>query len=486
MNSTKPHVVVIPYPSQGHINPLLQFAKRLASKGIKATFATTKHTISSIYSLQNVAVEPLSDGFDDGVYPEAGSEDFFLNSFKLNGSNSLARLIENHLNTAFPVTCVVYDAFLPWALDVAKDYGLFGAAFFTNSAAVCSIFCCVSRGLIELPFKPDAVQCALPKMPLFKGDDLPTFLRKPESYPAYLAMKLSQFSNLDLADWMFCNSFEDLELEVIEGITEKWPAKLIGPMVPSSYLDGRIDRDIGYGASLWKPLSEKCKEWLKNKPRKSVIYISFGSMVSLTREQTEEIACALKESNYYFLWVVRESQFSKLPKGFQEEVSMTERGMIVTWCNQLEVLAHEATACFVTHCGWNSTLEGLSLGVPMVGVPQWSDQLPDAKFIEEVWGVGVWAKEDDKGVVRRENLRRCLKEVMEGKRSEEIRENASKWRELSKKAVSHGGSSDNHINDFVQHLRCTSSSSVMGDDHHVPQREHEYPFLDKAGLITVK
>ncbi|KNA08530.1 hypothetical protein SOVF_161400 [Spinacia oleracea] len=455
-----PHVVVIPYPSQGHINPLLQFAKRLASKGIKATLATTKQTLSSISTLHNIAVEPLSDGFEDGGKPEAGAEDVFLNSFKSNGSKSLVGLIEKYRNTSFPVTCVVYDAFLPWALDVAKDYGLLGAAFFTNSATVCSIFCCVDRGLIELPIKPDAVGCALPKMPLFKGNDLPSFLKKPESYPAYLAMKLSQFSNVDLADWMFCNSFEDLELEVIEGVTEKWPAKLIGPMVPSSYLDGRIEGDNGYGASLWKPLSEKCKEWLQNKPRKSVIYISFGSMVSLTQEQAEEIAYALKESNYYFLWVVRESQFNKLPKGFQEEVSRTQRGMIVTWCNQLEVLAHEATACFVTHCGWNSTLEGLSLGVPMVGVPQWSDQLPDAKFIEEVWEVGVWAKEDDRGVVRRENLRECLKEIMEGKRSEEIRENASKWRELSKKAVSHGGSSDINIEDFVQHLRCTSSTTT--------------------------
>ncbi|KMS97341.1 hypothetical protein BVRB_6g155860 [Beta vulgaris subsp. vulgaris] len=453
------HVVVVPYPSQGHINPLLQFAKRLASKGMKATLATTKNTISSISYLQNVAVEPISDGYDDGVHPQAGSEDVFLNSFKSNGSKTLARLIDSYQNSSAPVTCVVYDAFLPWALDVAKEYGLLGAAFFTNSASVCAIFACVSRGLINLPLEPDQVKCALPKMPLFKGNDLPTFLRKPESYPAYLAMKLSQFTNLHLADYVFCNSFQDLESEVIEGVTDKWPAKLIGPMVPSAYLDGRIEGDIGYGSSLWKPLSEKCKEWLQSKPTKSVIYISFGSMVSLTQEQMEEIALALKESNYYFLWVVRESQISKLPKEFQAEISTTDKGMIVTWCNQLEILAHEATACFVTHCGWNSTLEGLSLGIPMIGIPQWSDQLPDAKFIEEVWGVGVWPKEDEKGMIRKENLRDCFKEIMEGKRSRERRENAMKWRELSKKAVNYGGSSDNHVEDFVQHLRCTSCAS---------------------------
>ncbi|KAK9675702.1 hypothetical protein RND81_11G024700 [Saponaria officinalis] len=448
-----PHVVVVPYPSQGHINPLLQFAKRLASKGIKATLATTKYTISSISSIKNVTVESISDGFDEHGFSQAGSEEVFLNSFKVNGSKSLSQIIEKHQNAPFPVTCVVYDAFLPWALDVAKKYGLYGAAFFTNSATVCSIFASVDRGLIGLPLNdPEEVVKALTKMPKFKANELPSFLKKPESYPAYLAMKLSQYSNLGLADWAFCNSFEDLELEVIEGV-QGWDAKMIGPMVPSSYLDGGIEGDIDYGASLWKPLSGQCKEWLQTKPTKSIIYISFGSMVSLTQEQMGEIAWGLIESNYNFLWVIRESQYSKLPQGFLEELGKSKRGMIVTWCNQLEVLSHEATACFMTHCGWNSTLEGLSLGVPMVGVPQWSDQLPDAKFIEEVWGVGVRANEDDKGVVTREEFQRCLKVIMEGKRSVEIRENANKWRELSKKAVSKGGSSDNHIEDFVQHLK---------------------------------
>ena len=124
----------------------------------------------------------------------------------------------------------------------------------------------------------------------------------------------------------------------------------------------------------------------------------------------------------------------------------------MTWCNQLEMLAHEAIGCFVSHCGWNSTLEGLSLGVPMVGVPQWTDQHTDAKFVEEIWEVGVRAKEDELGIVRRGELLMCLKEVMVGKRSEEIKRNASKWRRLAKEAISEGGSSDQCINQFVEQL----------------------------------
>lgn len=280
--------------------------------------------------------------------------------------------------------------------------------------------------------------------------DLPTFLRRPESYPAYLAMKLDQYSNLDKADWIFDNTFQVLEEKEAKGVSELWPAKLIGPMVPSAYLDERIKGDRGYGSSLWKPLSEECNEWLETKRSQSVVYISFGSMVSLQDEEMQEIAWGLKESNLHFLWVVRESEMKKLPQSFLD--SIQERGKLVTWCNQLEILAHQAIGCFVTHCGWNSTLEGLSLGVPMIGVPKWTDQLPDAKYIDEIWKVGVRAKEDEEGIVRRGELVKCLKEVMEGKRSKEIKKNASKWKELAKKAVSEGGSSDENINKFVEHL----------------------------------
>lgn len=238
-------------------------------------------------------------------------------------------------------------------------------------------------------------------------------------------------------------------------MSELWPVKMIGPMVPSAYLDGRIEDDRGYGASLWKPLGDECMEWLEEKPCQSVAYVSFGSMVSLSAEQMEEMAWGLKDSDVNFIWVVRGSELDKLPNGFIE--STREKGLMVTWCNQLEMLAHRAIGCFVTHCGWNSTLEGLSLGVPMVGVPKWADQLTDAKFIEGVWRVGVRAKEDEKGIVRREELIACLKQVIvkSGGSSVEMimRRNAREWRGLAKEAMSEGGSSDKSIAQFVEHLK---------------------------------
>ncbi|KAK7307196.1 hypothetical protein VNO77_40028 [Canavalia gladiata] len=445
------HVLVLPYPAQGHINPLVQFAKRLASKGVKATVVTTHYTVNSI-TAPNISVEPISDGFDEAGFAQTNNNvDLFLTSFRINGSRTLSQLVEKYQQTTTPVTCIVYDSFFPWVLVVAKQRGIFGAAFFTNSAAVCNIFCRIHHGLIHLPVNMEDLPLVVPGIPPLNSRDLPTFVRFPQSYPAYLAMKLSQFSNLSKADWKFINTFEAIESEVVvKGLTEVFPATLIGPMVPSAYLDGRIKGDKGYGASLWKPLSEECSKWLEAKEPKSVVYMSFGSMVSLTAEQMEEVAWGLKESGVSFLWVLRESEQSKLPNGYRDLVK--DKGLIVTWCNQLELLAHQATGCFVTHCGWNSTLETLSLGVPVVCLPQWTDQLPDAKYLEEIWKVGVWPKEDEKGVVRKQEFVKSLKIVMEGERSQEIRNNAAKWKKLAKEAVDEGGNSDKHINDFVTYL----------------------------------
>ncbi|XP_065860967.1 UDP-glycosyltransferase 74B1-like [Euphorbia lathyris] len=451
----KAHVLVVPYPSQGHINPLLQFAKRLLSKGVKATLATTHYTVKSIY-VPNVAVEPISDGFDETGFAQAKDVALYLNSFKVNGSATLSRLVRAFEESGFRVNCIVYDSFLPWALDVAKEHGVYGAPFFTNSAAVCSIFCRLHHGLLRCPVELGDQALCLPGLPPLYGSDLPTFLRVPDSYPAYLAMKLNQFRNLEMADWVFANTFQDLESKETGGVHELWPAKFIGPMIPSAYLGlgDPIEGDKGYGASLWKPLGEECVKWLETKQPQSVVYISFGSMVSLTVKQMEQIAWGLKETNLNFFWVVRESEMCKLPTGFID--STKDKGMIVTWCNQLELLAHQALGCFVTHCGWNSTLEALSLGVPMVCVPQWTDQLPNAKYIEDVWMVGVRAKEDEKGLVVKEEIVRCLKEVMEGKKSQQIKKNAKIWKQKARETVAEGGESDNQINDFVEGLQCAN------------------------------
>lgn len=207
-----PHVIVLPYPSQGHINPLLQFAKRLAAKGVRATIAATATTASSIHAAA-VAVEQISDGRGSA---KAGGEEEYLTSLREHGSKSLAQLLDRYRSEGFPVDCVIYDAFFPWALDVAHRHGAAGAAFFTNSAAVCAIFSHIHGGTLELPVDVDGDgPLILPGLPPLNSCDVPTFIRNPQSYPAYLAMKLSQFSNLAMADFVFANTFQALEGQVL-------------------------------------------------------------------------------------------------------------------------------------------------------------------------------------------------------------------------------------------------------------------------------
>ena len=230
-------------------------------------------------------------------------------------------------------------------------------------------------------------------------------------------------------------------------MTSRWPFKTIGPAIPSMYLDKRLEDDKEYGLNLFKPNMDTCMKWLDTKKIGSVVYISFGSTAALGEEQMVEITSGLKNSSCYFVWVVRKSEWKKLPGNVLQEIA--ENGLVLNWCLQLEVLAHKAIGCFVTHCGWNSTLEALSLGVPMIVMPQWMDQTTNAKYIMDVWKVGVRIKVDEKGIATKEEIELCIREVIGGDKGKEMKMNLMKWMELAKVAVDRDGSSDKNIEEFV-------------------------------------
>jgi N-hydroxythioamide S-beta-glucosyltransferase len=213
MKNQRGHVIVLPYPAQGHINPLLQFAKRLASKGLKATLATTHYTVNSIHST-TVGVEAISDGYDEGGFKQSPGVEAYLESFKSVGSKTLAELISKFSDSASPVNCVVYDSLLPWALDVARKFGIYAAVFLTNSASVCSMYWHINLGHLTLPVKQETEPLLLPGLPSLAISDMPGFLANPSSHSAYLAVIMEKFGRLEENDWVFCNSSEVLESEV--------------------------------------------------------------------------------------------------------------------------------------------------------------------------------------------------------------------------------------------------------------------------------
>ncbi|XVF32009.1 hypothetical protein REPUB_Repub17cG0044400 [Reevesia pubescens] len=456
-NAKKTHVLIFPFPAQGHTNPILHFANRLVSKGVKASLVTTVFlSKSSTFSdpTSSLDLQTISDGFDEGGYDQAGSAEVYTQTFMSVGPKNFASLIKKLVDIAHPIHALVYDGTMPWALDVAKQYRIPSAVFFTQSCAVNSVYYHVNRGLLQLPLPGPTV--TLPGLPPLEVSDLPSFIALYESYPFFFDLSVNQFSNVDGADWVIFSIFYELEKEAVDWMSKFWKVMTVGPTIPSIYLDKRLenDKDHAVNFNLFKPKTSASMSWLNGKPKGSVIYVSFGSLAIVGNEQMAELVWALKGSNCYFLWVVRETEEAKLPNKFIKQTS--EKGLVVSWCPQLEVLSHESIGCFLTHCGFNSVLEALSLGVPMLAMPQWADQTTNAKYVEDVWGIGIRARPDEKGIVRKEIIEQCIKELlMEGEKSKEIKNNSIKWKNLAKKAVDEGGSSYKNIDEFVAELATT-------------------------------
>ncbi|CAN4085658.1 unnamed protein product [Withania somnifera] len=429
-----PHILALPYPSQGHINPMLQFVKRLVSKGLKATLAITNFIFNSTRPISGtVGIDTISDGFDNGGYAEAESVAAYLECFQKSGSKTLADLIKKYEKSEFPITCIMYDAFMPWALDVAKEHGLIGVCFFTQSCAVNYIYYYVHHGKLKLPISSTPVK--IPGLPELELRDMPSFIYVHGTYPAYFELVLNQFMNVDKADYVFVNSFYKLEAEVADTMSKSSCLSTVGPTLPSFYMDNRVENDIDYGVHLFQVDASTCINWLNSKPEGSVVYAAFGSMSTFSEKQMEEIAWGLKSSDSYFLWV------------FIEEIS--EKGLVIKWSPQLQVLSNKAIGCFLSHGGWNSTIEALGFGVPMVVMPQWTDQTTNAKFIQDVWSIGMRVEVNEEGLVTREEIEECVRTVLQGQKGKEMKKNALKWKDLAKEAVHKGGTSDKNIEEFV-------------------------------------
>lgn len=214
MQVHKVHCLILPYPVQGHVNPLLQFSKRLQHEGTKVTLAATKFLFKTLQDVSgSISVETISDGFDEGRNETITSEETYFATFQKVGSQTLTQLVLKLRDSGCPVDCIIYDAFLPWGLDVAKNLGLSGAVFFTQSCAVNNIYYHVYKGLLKLPLEVTEVE--LPGLPPLLASELPSFLSSYGSYPAIFQLVVNdQMKNMEKADWIFFNTFHKLEEEV--------------------------------------------------------------------------------------------------------------------------------------------------------------------------------------------------------------------------------------------------------------------------------
>ncbi|PUZ55303.1 hypothetical protein GQ55_5G201900 [Panicum hallii var. hallii] len=451
MSSSSPpptHVLLVSAPLQGHVNPLLVLGRRLASAGLLVTFTTAPHAGLKLKHRHGEVDGGVGRGAlrfehlrgeelwapDDPRYRVADDVARHLDDA---APAALAGLIRRQADAGRPVSCVVANAFAPWALRAARATGVPGAMLWTQSCAVLSLYYHYFHSLAAFPSKeacPDASVDLIPGLPTLAAGDLPALIHAPEEFVWRQAL-LSDIASLrGTVSWVLVNTFDELEHAAIEALGAHLPVVFpVGPLFETENEGGGVD---------------ECTAWLDARPPRSVVFVAFGSLVKLGRDEMAEVAAGLASTGRPFLWVVRDDSGDLLPPGTAASSGGNGGGKVVPWCEQRRVLLHRAVGCFVTHCGWNSTTEALAAGVPVVTYPAWSDQRTNAAFLVDVCGVGVRLPTPP----TRDDLRQCVEAAMRGTLDldgEGMRARAEGWKAKASAAVAEDGSSYRATWDFV-------------------------------------
>nr|UYE91529.1 putative glycosyltransferase [Anoectochilus roxburghii] len=461
MVAEKPHAVCVPYPAQGHINPMLMLAKFLHAQDFHITFVLTEynyrrlirsHGPDAVKGLAGFRFEAIPDGLP---FSEDDATQDIPALSKSTTTNCLApfrRLLAKLNIRSPPVSCIVSDAVMTFTLDAAHELGIPKILLWTASACGYLAYLhyrhLLDRGLIPLKDMADVsngfldtkVDCVPGLTAGFTLKDFPSFIRTTDSNDIMLNFLVHETGRASMADAIIMNTFSDLEAPALAALQSILPP--IYTVGPLSILSRRmIPKDNPLAtitASLWKE-DDSCIGWLNDKEAASVVYVNFGSITVMTNEQLVEFAWGLMNSGYDFVWVVRpdlvKGESAVLPAKFLEGTK--ERGLMVPWCPQEELLAHPAIGVFLTHSGWNSTLESFCGGVPMICWPFFAEQQTNCRYACTDWGVGM---EIDNNV-RRDEVESLIREMMAGEKGRMMRKAAAEWKKRAVAVTGQGGSS---------------------------------------------
>ncbi|KAL6335760.1 hypothetical protein AAG906_039523 [Vitis piasezkii] len=470
MGSASPlHVVVIPYLAQGHTVPLIDLSKLLARRGIKVTIITTPANSQNILSRVSRTPEislsiipfPRVEGLPEGVENTADipSVDLFLPFIV--ATKKLKEPFENILRDMFkagcPPICIISDFFLSWTIDTCRSFNIprvvsHGMGVLPQVISKAA-FSHAPQILASLP--SDVIQFPELTIPfqLHRADFFDFHRYTNPNDP--LSKVVMEAGKADMESWgVVVNSFEELESEDIAALESFYgndaKAWCVGPLL----LCDQIEDDEGAN----EPKKENQTsypyiEWLdKQDGPDTVLYVSFGTQARLSNMQMDEIALGLEMAMHPFIWVVK-SQTWLAPEGWEERVK--RRGLIVrTWVEQRRILAHPKVGGFLSHCGWNSVLESLSMGVPMLAWPMGAEQPFNAKVAERL-GAGMRILEvvgEGTGTIGSEIICDKVKELMCGAEGRKARERAQELKRMTRQAVKKGGSSDRTLNELIECL----------------------------------
>ncbi|KAK4284560.1 hypothetical protein QN277_001377 [Acacia crassicarpa] len=482
------HVFFFPFLGHGHMILTVDMAQLFASRGVRATIITTPLNLPLISrSLQEstalgLAINLVAIKFP---YAEAGlpegcenadsisSQDMFQIFIK--ATTMLQEPLEQLLQEHRP-DCLIAGWLYPWATDSAAKFGIprivfHGTGFFPL---------CVGESIaLHQPYKDvvsDTDPFVIPNLPGIEIQMtrmvLPPYLVTDEDTSIAKVFKAAAQSEVTRFG-VVVNSFYELEGIYADHYKKvlRRRAWSIGPVS----LCNRDSKEKSYRGKRASIDAHDCSKWLDSKKPNSVVYICFGSSTDFTEHQLRGIAMGLEACGQNFIWVVRERKKNEeergargqdqgqgwLPEGFEKR--MEGKCLIIRgWAPQVLILEHESVGGFVTHCGWNSILEGVSAGVPMVTWPVFAEQFYNEKLVTQVLRIGVsvgtkkWVPVVG-DYVEKKAIMKAVKEIMEGEEAEEMRNRAKKLARMAREAVEEGGSSYSDFNSLIEELKGLSN-----------------------------
>ena len=276
--------------------------------------------------------------------------------------------------------------------------------------------------------------------------DFPTLIRTTDQSDIMLNFMSEEAQNCLISSAIILNTFDELKHEVLVAIAARSPnIYTIGPL---SLLEKHtpLSEAESLRSSLWKEDS-KCLRWLDKRQTNSVLFVSYGSITVMSDQLFKEFAWGLANSKQQFFWVIRPDSVmgnsGMLPEEYYQEIE--DRGLMMNWCPQDQVLSHPSVGAFLTHCGWNSTLEIISGGKFVICWPFFDEQPTNCLYLCTLWGIGMEISHD----VKRDEVTTLVKKMMEGDKGKQMKNKALEWKKKAEEATNIGGSSYNNFNKFI-------------------------------------
>ncbi|KAL3536729.1 hypothetical protein ACH5RR_000095 [Cinchona calisaya] len=445
-----PHIAILPSPGMGHLVPLAEFAKHLTLQhNFSVTLILPADRPLSI--AQNTFLDSLPKGINYILLPPVNIHDLpddvrVETRICLTVTRSLPSLRDafKSLIASKKLAALVVDLFGTDAFDIAKEFNVSPYIFFPSTATCLSFLFYLPKlhEMVSCEYKdfPEPIQ--IPGSIPISGRDIldPAQDRKNDAYK----WLLHHSRRYTLAEGIIVNSFKDLEPGPIKALHEmkEPPIYPVGPLIQRN-LTKQIDAE------------DECLKWLDNQPSGSVLFISFGSGGTLTQNQLIELALGLEMSEQRFLWVVRNPKdrvanvvqiqsdpLAYMPKGFLERIQ--GRGFLVPlWAPQAKILNHGSTGGFLTHCGWNSILESVVQGVPLIVWPLYAEQKMNAVMLAEDLKVALRPKSNDEnnGLIGRVEIANVVKGLIKGEEGKRVRTRMKELKDAAVEVSSEDGSS---------------------------------------------